>query len=256
MTGYTEQKNRIDYSIYRPGIARTLKYLAEGFLLGCGVCWLAYNDLRSLPLAGAVAVLFLHLRKKALREKRRQDLLYHFRDFITSLHAALRAGYSVENGVISAAGDVEMLYGTKDVLAKELKSITAQLKVRSRVEDLFAELGERSDLEDIRMFAQLLSIGKRAGGNMNRLLLQTSRILCDKIDTRQEIDAQIASKVFEQKIMSVMPACIVVYMRVSFQGFIETLYGNLPGAVMMSICLAFYAAAFFWGRKIVRAEIR
>lgn len=256
MNGYTEQKNRIDYNIYRPGAARTLLYLSEGFLLGCGICWLVYNDVRSLPLAGVISVLFFHLRKKTLKEKRRQDLLYHFRDFITSLHAALRAGYSVENGVISAAGDVEMLYGTKDVLARELKNITAQLRVRARAEDLFAELGERSGLEDIRMFAQLLSIGKKTGGNMNRLLLQTSRILCDKIDTRQEIDAQIASRVFEQRIMSVMPACIVVYMRVSFPGFIETLYGSMPGAVMMSICLAFYTAAFFWGKKIVRVEIR
>lgn len=246
---------RVNYGIYRPGIPKTLLFLTEGFALGCGVCWLAYNDLRALPLAGIVAVLFLKVRTRELKAKRRQDLLYHFRDFITSLHAAMRAGYSVENGVISAAKDVEMLYGEKDVLVKELTNISAQLKVRARVEDLFAELGERSGLEDIRMFAQLLAIGKKTGGNMNRLLSQTSRILCDKIDTRQEIDAQIAAKAFEQKIMSAMPACIIVYMRVSFQGFIETLYHNAFGIIVMSVCLTVYAIAFFWGRKIVRVEI-
>ena len=231
-----------------------LLILAEGLALGAAICWLCYNDPRFWPCAAAAAAVFLVVRKRSLVIKRKRELLYHFRDLITSLHASLRAGYSVENGVISAAGDLEILYGEKDVLVCEMKNITAQLRVRRRIEDLFEDLGERSGLDDIRMFAQLLSIGKKTGGNMNRLLLQTSQILCDKIDTKLEIDAQIAAKAFEQKIMSIMPACIVLYMRVSFPGFVETLYGNMFGCIVMSVCLAVYTAAFFWGRMIVRFE--
>lgn len=219
------------------------------------VCWIAYNDIRSFPVAIFVTVVFWHVKKKSLMVKRRRDLLYHFRDFIMSLHASMRAGYSVENGVISAAKDVEMLYGEKDVLTREMKNISRQLSLRIRIEELFADLGERSDLDDIKMFAQLLSIGKKTGGNMSRLLFSTSRILCDKIDTKQEIDAQIASKAFEQKIMSLMPACIILYMRVSFEGFIENLYGTLFGVIVMSVCLMVYAAAFFWGKRIISIEV-
>lgn len=254
-SGTKNENAQTDYSIYKPGIRWIFITAAEGFGIGCLICWLAYNDMRSLPLAAVMAILFLKLKKKTEIVKRKRELLYHFRDFVESLHTALRAGYSPENGVASAAKDLEMLYGEKDMLVTELKRITAQLRLRIRVEDLFADLGERSDLEDVQLFASLLAICRKTGGNMSRILLQTSDILCDKIDTKQEIDSQLASRAFEQKIMSIMPACIILYMRVSFHGFIETLYGNALGVFVMTACLGLYAAAFFWGRKIVNIEL-
>lgn len=249
------QRENIDYRVYRPAFRERFLTLGLGLGLGAAVCWLCYNSLYAAPAAIPVMIIFYRVRIRSLAERRKQTLLYHFKDFVTALHAALRAGYSVENGVASAAKDVELLYGEKDTLTRELKNISARLRMRIRVEDLFSDLGERADLEDIRTFAELLAVGKKTGGNMSRLLQQTSHILCDKIDTRQEIDAQIAAKAFEQKIMSIMPAGIILYMRLSFSGFIEVLYGDLAGCVIMTICLAVYAAALFWGRKIVRIEV-
>ena len=244
-----------DYGTIRPGAAKGLRILLEGAALGCAVCWLCYNDPRTLPLAALIAVLFFRMRKKGLIEKRRKELLYHFRDMITSLHAALRAGYSVENAVGSAARDIEVLYGKSDVLSRELSYLVFQLRLRRRIEELFRDMGERSGLEDIRMFAQLLAVGKKTGGNLSRVLSQTSQILCEKIDTEMEIDTLLSAKKFEQKIMSLMPAAIILYMRLSFPGFIETLYGNLFGAAVMTVCLLVYAAAFLWGKQIVRVDL-
>lgn len=241
--------------LYRQPFGLTMLYAGEGAVIGCMVCWLCYNDIRSLPLAGLIAAVFCVARNRARKQKQKRLLLYHFKDFISSLHTALRAGYSVENGVVSAVKDIEMLYGSEDLLFRELRDITAGLKVQKRVEELFFDLGERSDLSDIKMFAELLAVGKKTGGNMNRLLTRISQILCDRIDTKQEIDAQLASRVFEQRIMSLMPACMIVYLRLTFPGFIETLYGNLFGAGMMSTCLAVYAGAFVWGKKIVSIEV-
>ena len=90
---------------------------------------------------------------------------------------------------------------------------------------------------------------------MSRLLQDTSHILCEKIDTKQEIDAQISSKAFEQKVMSIVPICIILYLRASFGGFIEMLYGNVVGIIVMTVCLFIYTAALFWGRKIVDIEV-
>ena len=84
---------------------------------------------------------------------------------------------------------------------------------------------------------------------------ETGAVAVAMTSTEEEIDALIAAKAFEQKIMSLMPACIILYMRVSFHGFIETLYGNLFGVIVMTACLALYAAAFLWGKKIVSIEL-
>lgn len=230
-------------------------FLAEGAAAGTAVCWLCYNSICSAPVGAVISAAFFLLQKREKEKKMRRELLYHFREFIAALHTAIRAGYSLENGIISAAGDIRMLYGEKDLLYRELKKIISQMKVRIKTEDLFLDLGKRSELDDIRMFAELLSIVKRTGGDMNRMLLSTSDILCDKIDTKQEIDAQIAAKAFEQKIMSLTPACIIVYLRVSFSGLIENLYGSYIGATVMTVNLIIYIAAFVWGRKIIDIEV-
>lgn len=241
--------------MYRLRPADILLLAAEGAAAGAAVCWLCYNDVRAAPVGAAVMAVFFLIKKKETEKKLQREMLYHFRDFVTALHTAIRAGYSVENGVVSAAGDIKVLHGEKNLLYRELKKIASRMQVRIRPEELFKSLGERSGLEDIRMFAELLSIGKKTGGDMNSMLLSTTEILCDKIDTKQEIDALIASKVFEQKIMSLAPACIIVYLRVSFSGFVENLYGNLPGVLIMTVNLLVYAAAFLWGRKITDIEV-
>ena len=59
----------------------------------------------------------------------------------------------------------------------------------------------------------------------------------------------------EFQIMSVIPLGIIGYMRLSFPEFMAGLYGNLPGAVFMSICLGAYIAAWRLGCKIVEIEV-
>lgn len=243
------------YSRYEFSIKEKILYFCEGITIGGLVCWLCYHNIYFSPLAMVIAIIFIKLKKKSLIKKRRQVMLYHFKDLISTLHTLLRSGNSVENAIIAAARDLETLYGEKDDLVIELKKISAQLKLRVKADELFSDLGERSDLSDIKMFAELLSIGKRTGGNMGKLLMDTSQILCDKIDCKQEIDAMIASKVMENKVMSIIPAGIVVYMRVGFPGFIEMLYGNTAGMLFMSVCLLIYAAALLLSKKIVDIDL-
>ena len=59
---------------------------------------------------------------------------------------------------------MEKLYGAKDEMTQELKRMSVQLRLQIPVEALFAELGTRSGLEDIRNFAEVLAIAKRTGG--------------------------------------------------------------------------------------------
>ena len=208
-----------------------------------------------MPLAGVCAAVYLLLTARRLTVERRKTLQYHFRDFLSSLHTSLAAGYSMENAVRSAASDVQKLYGDKDLLTAELKDILRQMSYQRPLEQLFRELGERSGVEDIRSFGEVLMIAKRTGGNMDQVLEATWRNLCEKIDTAKEIDALVASKRYEQQLMSLMPAGIIMYIKLACPGFLNKMYGNAFGVVAMTVCLAIYAAAFCLGRKIVDIEV-
>ena len=80
---------------------------------------------------------------------------------------------------------------------------------------------------------------------MTAMLSGTVNVICGIIETRQEIDAQISEKSFEQTIMSLMPAGIIIYLSFSFPEIINALYGNAFGRVMMTAALVIYAAGYF-----------
>ena len=45
------------------------------------------------------------------------------------------------------------------------------------------------------------------------------------------------------------------YLKLSFPSFMEVLYGNVLGVVIMTICLLVYVIAFEMGKKIVEIEV-
>lgn len=127
-----------------------------------------------------------------------------------------------------------------------------QLRLQIPVEELFEELGQRSGVEDIKNFAEVLAIAKHTGGRLDKIVEDAGRTIRERIETLQEMDAAQASRRYEQQIMSLAPVGIILYLRLSFRGFIEQLYGNILGVVFMSICLGVYLLALWIGKRMVQ----
>ena len=248
-----DRGGKTDYTRYRFSGKEVLQYTAEGLLIGGLIVWLVYDTFVAAPLAVIAAAVFLVMTNRRLCIERQKMLQYHFRDFLSSLHTAMTAGYSLENAVRSAASDLEKLYGSEDDLVRETKDMLWQMSYQRPVEQLFRELGDRSGAEDIRQFGEILMIAKRTGGNMDQVLESTWRNLSEKIDTAREIDALVAAKRYEQRVMSLMPACVILYLKLTFNGFLDGMYGNLTGVLIMTICLGVYLAAFFLGRRMTKS---
>lgn len=253
--GQTVQNNKIEYDKYVFSIGELLRYPALGLGAGLVICWLCYHSICAAWIGIVVMLVYLYFKKKSLIKQRQKLLLYHFKDFLGALHNALNSGYSIENAIGESYEDIRALYDEKDVMTKEIKIMQQGLRLGRPVEELFENLAQRSGVGDIRLFAELLKTGKRQGGRLGKILSDTRRIIFEKIDTEAEIDKQLTQKKLEHRIMSLMPACIIVYLRLTFSGFIEQLYGNFIGVVVMSICLAAYIGAYFLGERIISIEV-
>ena len=170
-------------------------------------------------------------------------------------YVAVQAGYSVESAVKTCVRDLERLYGKGTDIVEEFRYIESQQHISVPLEELFLDLGERSQIEDIENFASVFYTAKRTGGDMNRVIQKVSRMLGDKIDVKKEIEATLAAKKSEQMIMSLMPVGIILYLQMTSPGFLSVLYGNPFGIAAMSICLVIYTAAYWLGRRIVDIEV-
>ena len=104
------------------------------------------------------------------------------------------------------------------------------------VEELFLDLGQRCKVEDIENFASVLYTAKRSGGDLGNVIQKVARMLGDKIDVKKEIEATLAAKKSEQMIMSLMPAGIILYLKLTSPDFLSVLYGNPFGICAYLFC--------------------
>ena len=246
---------KADYEVYHYSVKEILKYIAESAAL-CGIVdYLFYKSMWVLVFMVPVSGMYLKWKKKQIIRERKRKLNYQFRDALNSMSVAVQAGYSVENAVSSCVRDLEQLYSKDEDIVAEFRYIETQQKVSVPVEELFLDLGQRCRVEDIENFASILYTAKRSGGDLGNVLQKVARMLGDKIDVKKEIEATLAAKKSEQMIMSLMPAGIILYLRLASPGFLDMLYGNPFGIAAMTVCLTVYGLAYWMGKRIVEIEV-
>lgn len=246
---------RQDYAVYHLRTTELLKYALLYLLLDLCVSYLFFYSWIAFVILIPGMILFLKEIKSTLQKKRSKVIIRQFLDGIQMMSASLQAGYSVENALREAGGELRKVYQKDDFIVREFALMEAQLKLNRSIEDLFLDFGRRSAVDDIRSFAEVFLTAKRSGGDLLEIIRNTTFCIRQKQETMQEIETCLAGKVMEQNIMSLIPILILAYVKLSSPGFIEVMYGNLTGAAVMTGCFLVYMAAFFWGRKIVRIEV-
>lgn len=193
--------------------------------------------------------------KEWKKKKRKQELAWQFEDCMQSVASALRAGYSIENAFRESYSDITRLYGNDAYMAKELFWLIQVLRNNGNVEECLKNLGERSGVEDIREFGEIFSVAKRTGGNLTEIIDESVSIMKKKADVDREIHLAFQAKKTEAAIMLVVPCGILLYMNVTSPGFLNVLYGNALGVLIMSVCFGLYVFSFILSIKITNVEV-
>ena len=188
-------------------------------------------------------------------EKKKGLFREQFKDFMQALAIALNVGYSVENAIREAKKELSRIYPKESRIMKELKLMENQMDMNIPVEQIFGNFSNNVNQEDVESFITVFSIAKRMGGDSIEILKSTARNISEKIEVEKEIQTLLAAKEFEFKIMSIVPFGIIIYMRLTFSEFMEILYGNELGILVMSGCLMVYGLAYMMGRKIVKIKV-
>lgn len=248
-------KTRLNYGAYRLNWQERAGLLIEITGLMCIVNYLCYRSIWAFLPELPAGIWYAKRRIRQKAEKRRQKLYFQFQDMLHGLQTAIRAGYSMEQAVTECRKELELIYGKKEDLIRELLYMEQQMKVGVPLERLFLDFGKRSGVEDIRCFGEILQIARRSGGNLGAIMERMAEVLGNKIAAAKQIEVSIAAKKTEQLIMSFVPGGMILYMELTSPGMLAVLYGNLAGAALMTGCLALYLGSFLLGRKIVRIEV-
>lgn len=198
---------------------------------------------------------YIKNQKVRLNRQRLQQLDIQFKDAVLAISAGLSTGYAMENAVREALREIETMHGIQSCIYKELQYMLRQLELNIPVEEVFHQLAERAGLADIETFSEVFSIAKRTGGDMVKIMKSTAGNISEKMEVKRETQLLMSAKKFEQSIMMVVPVFIILYINLTSPGFLDPLYGTLPGVSVMTICLLLYLAAYVLADWITRIEV-
>lgn len=187
--------------------------------------------------------------------KKEEEFRIQFRDSIQAVSAALKAGYSAENAMREARKDLASIYRKDTRIMKEYDRMIVKMNMNRTAGQVLEEFADRVRQEDVENFVTVFVSAKKSGGDSIGIIRRSVRTISEKIDTEKEIQTMLAARKLEFRIMCAVPLGIILYMKLTFGEFLNVLYGNLPGAAAMSVCLGVYVAAYCYGRKILRIEV-
>ncbi len=123
------------------------------------------------------------------------------------------------------------------------------------VEEALDDFAQRTQVEEVKNFSDVFSISKRAGANLVEVIKNTSNVIREKIEVKQEIENLIVGKKLEQKILSLTPFVMVYLIKSSSSGFLDPLFYTTAGRVVMTIALLLLLVGHLISKKIMNIEV-
>lgn len=246
---------RTDYKVYRFKLTDSLLVFLKGMFLLLIVAYLFYHSWVAVVCLAPFLFLYFRRENKRLKEKRLEQLQQEFKEALVLIGECMEAGYSVENSFVESYFSMKERFGESSDMVRELNIIRQSLKLNVKIEELLLDLAERSGSEDIGDFAVVFAQAKRGGGDMAAIMKRTIVMVKEKIEVQREIQIILSGKKYEQKIMSLVPVGVMVYISVTSEGFFDVMYHNVAGVLIMSACLAAYAVAICFGEYLIRIEV-
>lgn len=245
----------MDYSNYEWEKKEFFIELMKASLLIMVIAYLFYQSMWACIMMFPFSLLIMKIRKRRWIDERRWTLTLEFKEVLLQISASLGIGYSIENAVTQTSKEIELLLERDAYMVTELETMVYRLKRNETIESIFLEFANRAGVEEITNFVDVFITAKRTGGDVIRIISKTSQNISDKVEVQQEIRTLITAKRFEAKIMSIVPIGIILYLWMTSPGYLDPLYHNVLGILLMTVLLMAYGGAYYFMQKIIDIRV-
>ena len=230
--------------------------LGKGIAFGVLICWLFYDRIWLSGCFCPCLVPWMRYQRRRRKEREKERMRKDFREMMQLVSNGLSVGYSLENALKSACHDMRQNQGgNSGKFLEELEIVAASMYMHEPADRLLLSMAERLEFEELRQFAEIVSIVKRSGGNLIEIIKRTCGHLGKSLQMKEEIRTMTAAKEMEKKVMSLMPYFILVYIRTANPGYFPFLYDSIPGVLLSTAALILLISAQFWAERMVLIEI-
>jgi tight adherence protein B len=246
----------IDYDYYYMPWTDKVFYTFIASVVIFSIGYVFYRSFIISLLFSSIGLFYPGIKIKTIIKKRKGKLNLQFKDLLYSLASSMSAGKSVERAFFDAEKDLQVLYPDPETsINREIKYIIRKLDMNQTIEGALANLAKRAHLEDLDDFVDVFQTCKRAGGNLIEVIANTSKIINNKIEIKEEINNMIAAKKFEQKVLTIMPIFMLLLLSISASDYISPIFTTLVGKFIMTITIVLLLTAYFISKKIMDIKV-
>lgn len=193
-----------------------------------------------------VMMLYIKYAEEKMIRKKKHQLEIQFKDAILSMASSLQAGYSLGHAFEDALEISREVYGSQSMIVSLFEKVVWGQKLNIPMNQLLEELAERSQLEEVGNFTEVIKVTRRYGGNLPDMIQKLAGVIEDRLTVKAEILSVTTSVRYEAYVMDVIPVAIIWYMNVTGPSFLAILYSGFAGRLFMAMCMFVYFAAVIW----------
>lgn len=187
------------------------------------------------------------IRIKASR--RQKAFMGQLPDTLNLLSSTLKAGYSFMQGVEAVSQEIN------DPMGGELRRIVTEAQLGRPLEDAMDASAERMGSPDFAWAVMAVKIQREVGGNLSELLLTVSETMTERERLRRDVASLTAEGKMSAIILGALPLLLGLAMWAINPEYINTLFTDSFGKVLLGLSVFAALAGFAWMKKIINIEI-
>lgn len=234
-----------------------LKIRAGNVLVLCGVSAAAFGLLSILAsgiaafgIAGTIiGVAMPYSYASYRRAKRFQKFEELFPEAIDTLARAVRAGHAFTTALELIANE------TSEPISSEFRILFEEQKYGLPVRDALANLAERVPLVDVKFFVTAVMLQRETGGNLAEILDNLSYMIRERFKVLRQVRVYTAQGRLTMMLLMGLPPIIVVTMLLMSPSFIQPLFGDPIGHILIVSGITLQTLGYFVIRRIIQIQV-
>jgi tight adherence protein B len=183
-----------------------------------------------------------------LKKRREAKFLYNFPDAVDVIVRGIKAGLPLLDSLKLIATESD------EPIRSEIRSIIETQTVGIPLGEACLKLYERMPVAEANFFGIVISIQQRAGGNLSETLGNLSRVLRDRKKMKAKIQAMSMEAKASAAIIGALPLIVMTLVYLTSPHYIELLWTQPFGRVMMACSGTWMAIGVFVMKKMINFD--
>ena len=202
-----------------------------------------------LVFSAAVAVGLPVLAISFLAQRRRKKMQAQFPVALDIFVRALRSGHPIASAIDLLTHEME------DPLGSEFGLVSDEVSYGANLTEALEDLGERWDLDDIRMFVVSLSVQSETGGNLAEILQNLSKVIRERAGLYLKVRALSSEGRMTGWLLSALPVITFVALFSMNPGFYLDVATDPIFYIGFPLLLVWYLIGVYAIRRMIDLKV-